>query len=155
MVVTVVGCCGRYGGGINSACSCCVSRANPRLPSAPFPRTRSFLPPFFAPPTPLPYHPPPPPAPLAQPENVLVDTRGNIKLSGFALAGHFLPSRGNDVVNLLHACCGTPDYVAPEVRVGGGCSGSGSGGGDGGGGGGGDGASGSGIRSGVVELEVH
>ncbi|CAN0256229.1 unnamed protein product, partial [Laminaria digitata] len=52
--------------------------------------------------------------PPAQPENVLVDSRGNAKLSGFALAGFFSPS-GDDVANLLHASCGTADYSAPEV----------------------------------------
>lgn len=51
-----------------------------------------------------------------QPENVLLDARGNVKLTGFALAGLFDPSLGDDhVENLLHATCGTPDYTAPEV----------------------------------------
>eukprot|EP00752_Nemacystus_decipiens_P012663 g11217.t1 len=51
-----------------------------------------------------------------KPENVLLDARGNVKLTGFALAGLFDPSLGdNHVENLLHATCGTPDYTAPEV----------------------------------------
>lgn len=62
----------------------------------------------------------PPPLPLAlphpQPENVLLDDHGNVKLTGFALAGLFDPSLGADVTNLLHASCGTPEYAAPEVR---------------------------------------
>lgn len=51
-----------------------------------------------------------------QPENVLLDDRGNVKLTGFALAGIIDPLLGNDVTNLLHATCGTPEYTAPEVR---------------------------------------
>ncbi|CAM9514133.1 unnamed protein product [Pylaiella littoralis] len=50
-----------------------------------------------------------------KPENVLLDKKGGIKLTGFALAGLFDPSIGDDVANLLHATCGTPDYIAPEV----------------------------------------
>lgn len=53
---------------------------------------------------------------VRQPENVLLDARGSVKLTGFALAGLFDPSLGdNNVENLLHATCGTPDYTAPEV----------------------------------------
>lgn len=41
-----------------------------------------------------------------------------MKLTGFALAGLFDPSLGeNHVENLLHATCGTPDYTAPEVSL--------------------------------------
>lgn len=55
---------------------------------------------------------------VMQPENVLLDARGNVKLTGFALAGLFDPSLGdNHVENLLHATCGTPDYAAPEVKL--------------------------------------
>eukprot|EP00903_Cladosiphon_okamuranus_P015952 g14734.t1 len=51
-----------------------------------------------------------------KPENVLLDAKGNVKLTGFALAGLFDPSLGdNHIENLLHATCGTPDYTAPEV----------------------------------------
>ncbi|KAJ1261509.1 hypothetical protein BS78_09G034900 [Paspalum vaginatum] len=47
-----------------------------------------------------------------KPENVLVDRKGNIKISDFglsALAQHL----GND--GLLHTTCGSPNYIAPEV----------------------------------------
>lgn len=51
-----------------------------------------------------------------QPENVLLDKEGEVKLTGFALAGLFDPSIGGHVANLLHATCGTADYAAPEVK---------------------------------------
>lgn len=50
-----------------------------------------------------------------QPENVLLDQHHNVKITGFALAGWFDPSLRDDVANLMHATCGTPDYTAPEV----------------------------------------
>lgn len=53
-----------------------------------------------------------------QPENVILDRRRNVKLTGFALAGLFDPGMGHDVVNLMHLACGTPDYTAPEVSEG-------------------------------------
>ncbi|KAJ8461698.1 hypothetical protein OPV22_034624 [Ensete ventricosum] len=47
-----------------------------------------------------------------KPENVLVDEKGNIKVSDFGLSA--LPQHaGND--GLLHTTCGSPNYVAPEV----------------------------------------
>ncbi|XP_072959371.1 CBL-interacting protein kinase 1-like [Typha angustifolia] len=47
-----------------------------------------------------------------KPENVLVDAKGNIKLSDFGLSA--LPQQlGND--GLLHTTCGSPNYIAPEV----------------------------------------
>jgi 5'-AMP-activated protein kinase catalytic alpha subunit len=47
-----------------------------------------------------------------KPENVLVDRRGNIKISDFGLSA--LPQHlGND--GLLHTTCGSPNYIAPEV----------------------------------------
>ncbi|GAB2289205.1 Son of sevenless 2 [Dionaea muscipula] len=45
-----------------------------------------------------------------KPENLLLDSRGNLKVSDFGLSA--LPSKG---VDLLHTTCGTPNYVAPEV----------------------------------------
>jgi serine/threonine protein kinase len=49
---------------------------------------------------------------LLQPENVLVDRKGNIKISDFGLSA--LPQHlGND--GLLHTTCGSPNYIAPEV----------------------------------------
>ncbi|PAN31176.1 hypothetical protein PAHAL_5G402000 [Panicum hallii] len=47
-----------------------------------------------------------------KPENVLVDRKGNIKISDFGLSA--LPQHlGND--GLLHTTCGSPNYIAPEV----------------------------------------
>uniref|UniRef100_A0A0E0KY78 non-specific serine/threonine protein kinase n=1 Tax=Oryza punctata TaxID=4537 RepID=A0A0E0KY78_ORYPU len=47
-----------------------------------------------------------------KPENVLVDQKGNIKISDFGLSA--LPQHlGND--GLLHTTCGSPNYIAPEV----------------------------------------
>ncbi|TVU17966.1 hypothetical protein EJB05_34028 [Eragrostis curvula] len=47
-----------------------------------------------------------------KPENVLVDRKGNIKISDFGLSA--LPQQlGND--GLLHTTCGSPNYIAPEV----------------------------------------
>ncbi|KAL6006285.1 Son of sevenless 2 [Asimina triloba] len=47
-----------------------------------------------------------------KPENLLLDSDGNIKISDFGLSA--LPQQG---VGLLHTTCGTPNYVAPEVRI--------------------------------------
>ncbi|XP_022760789.1 CBL-interacting serine/threonine-protein kinase 1-like isoform X6 [Durio zibethinus] len=45
-------------------------------------------------------------------ENVLVDAKGNIKISDFGLSA--LPEHfGED--GLLHTICGSPNYVAPEI----------------------------------------
>ncbi|KAL1096437.1 hypothetical protein V6Z11_D06G222700 [Gossypium hirsutum] len=45
-------------------------------------------------------------------ENVLIDAKGNIKISDFGLSA--LPQHiGDD--GLLHTTCGSPNYVAPEV----------------------------------------
>ncbi|CAM9299467.1 unnamed protein product [Ectocarpus sp. 12 AP-2014] len=58
-----------------------------------------------------------------KPENILLDKGGVVKLTGIALAGLFDPSIGDHPANLLHATCGTPDYVAPEVIEGAGYDG--------------------------------
>lgn len=56
-------------------------------------------------------------SPILQPENVLLNKGGVVKLTGFALAGLFDPSIGDHPANLLHTTCGTPDYIAPEVSA--------------------------------------
>lgn len=45
-------------------------------------------------------------------ENVLVDAKGNIKISDFGLSA--LPQHYRDD-GLLHTTCGSPNYVAPEI----------------------------------------
>ncbi|GAB2298584.1 CBL-interacting serine/threonine-protein kinase 20 [Dionaea muscipula] len=47
-----------------------------------------------------------------KPENLLVDEKGNLKISDFGLSALW-ESRKQD--GLLHTTCGTPAYVAPEV----------------------------------------
>ncbi|KAL3532322.1 hypothetical protein ACH5RR_005843 [Cinchona calisaya] len=44
-----------------------------------------------------------------KPQNLLLDSQGNLKISDFGLGE--LPQQG---VDLLHTTCGTPNYVAPE-----------------------------------------
>lgn len=51
-----------------------------------------------------------------KPENILLDGAGNVKISDFGLSN--LYSGGDDeALKLLHTTCGTPNYVAPEVRL--------------------------------------
>lgn len=45
-------------------------------------------------------------------ENILVDAKGNIKISDFGLSA--LPQHFRDD-GLLHTTCGSPNYVAPEI----------------------------------------
>ncbi|KAJ8766436.1 hypothetical protein K2173_022495 [Erythroxylum novogranatense] len=47
-------------------------------------------------------------------ENVLVDTKGNIKITDFGLSA--LPQHFRDD-GLLHTTCGSPNYVAPEILL--------------------------------------
>ncbi|OVA16646.1 Protein kinase domain [Macleaya cordata] len=47
-----------------------------------------------------------------KPENVLVDAKGNLKISDFGLSA--LPQHFRDD-GLLHTTCGSPNYVAPEI----------------------------------------
>ena len=42
-----------------------------------------------------------------QPENMLLDSQGHIKITDFGFAKH--------VVNRTYTLCGTPDYLAPEI----------------------------------------
>src|SRR4051812_38038302 len=50
-----------------------------------------------------------------QPENLLVDERGRLKISDFGLSA--LSSNGQGDAQVLHTACGTPNYVAPEVLM--------------------------------------
>ncbi|KAM0852510.1 hypothetical protein ACQ4PT_051708 [Festuca glaucescens] len=47
---------------------------------------------------------------LHEPENLLLDSQGNLKISDFGLSAW--PAQG---ATLLRTTCGTPNYVAPEV----------------------------------------
>ncbi|KAH8517026.1 hypothetical protein H0E87_005109 [Populus deltoides] len=49
---------------------------------------------------------------FVQPENLLLDSRGVLKVSDFGLSALSQQLRGD---GLLHTACGTPNYVAPEV----------------------------------------
>eukprot|EP01018_Ginkgo_biloba_P023343 Gb_01155 [translate_table: standard] len=49
-----------------------------------------------------------------QPENLLLDAKGNLKISDFGLSALSQQVRED---GLLHTTCGTPNYVAPEVIV--------------------------------------
>ncbi|KAG8079589.1 hypothetical protein GUJ93_ZPchr0007g5187 [Zizania palustris] len=49
-----------------------------------------------------------------KPENVLVDAKGNIKVSDFGLSA--LP-QNQQKDGLLHTTCGSPNYIAPEVLL--------------------------------------
>jgi serine/threonine protein kinase len=54
-----------------------------------------------------------------QPENLLLDGNGNLKISDFGLSALNLGGDGDaqeSRAELLHTTCGTPNYVAPEVR---------------------------------------
>eukprot|EP01098_Paradermamoeba_levis_P012235 TRINITY_DN5308_c0_g1_i3.p1 TRINITY_DN5308_c0_g1~~TRINITY_DN5308_c0_g1_i3.p1 ORF type:complete len:190 (+),score=39.47 TRINITY_DN5308_c0_g1_i3:391-960(+) len=44
-----------------------------------------------------------------KPENLLLDSHGNLKLTDFGLSSLY------STQGLMLTCCGTPDYVAPEV----------------------------------------
>ena len=48
-----------------------------------------------------------------KPENILLDDSGNLKLSDFGLATVF---RHQNKTRILTTPCGTPPYLAPEVR---------------------------------------
>lgn len=48
----------------------------------------------------------------SQPENLLLDAKGSLKISDFGLSA--LPQQFR-ADGLLHTTCGTPNYVAPEV----------------------------------------
>lgn len=50
----------------------------------------------------------PPPPPHTQPENLLLDERGHLKLTDFGFAKAIGPRR-------TYTLCGTPDYLAPEI----------------------------------------
>jgi serine/threonine protein kinase len=51
---------------------------------------------------------------------LLLDAEGNIKISDFGLSALYVgdaDEEGPARAELLHTTCGTPNYVAPEVRV--------------------------------------
>lgn len=53
-----------------------------------------------------------------QPENLLLDEQGNLKISDFGLSALYVGDADGDGASrtqLLHTTCGTPNYVAPEV----------------------------------------
>jgi len=50
-----------------------------------------------------------------KPENLLLDERGNLKISDFGLSALYEGGEGASREELLHTTCGTPNYVAPEV----------------------------------------
>jgi len=53
-----------------------------------------------------------------KPENLLLDKRGNLKISDFGLSTLYVgdaEAEGQQRAELLHTTCGTPNYVAPEV----------------------------------------
>lgn len=52
-----------------------------------------------------------------KPENLLLDSEGNLKISDFGLSALYEGDPNADEhERLLHTTCGTPNYVAPEVR---------------------------------------
>ena len=50
---------------------------------------------------------------FAQPENLLLDSRGGVKLSDFGWAVHAMPPHHHERLTM----CGTPEYAAPEMLV--------------------------------------
>ena len=50
---------------------------------------------------------------FGQPENLLLDSRGRVKLSDFGWAVHAVPTHHHERLTM----CGTPEYAAPEMLV--------------------------------------
>lgn len=53
-----------------------------------------------------------------KPENLLLDEQGDLKISDFGLSALYEgdDDGGSSRSQLLHTTCGTPNYVAPEVK---------------------------------------
>ncbi len=51
-----------------------------------------------------------------KPENVLLDSNGNLKITDFGLSKIGLES--NDSNEKTYSFCGTPEYLAPEIIMG-------------------------------------
>jgi len=50
-----------------------------------------------------------------KPENLLLDEKGDLKVSDFGLSALYTGGDEASRTELLHTTCGTPNYVAPEV----------------------------------------
>jgi serine/threonine protein kinase len=48
-----------------------------------------------------------------KPENVLLDSRGNVRLTDFGLSKEGVSSHSSGATSF----CGTPEYIAPEVLL--------------------------------------
>jgi serine/threonine protein kinase len=54
-------------------------------------------------------------APCTQPENLLLDAQGYLKVVDFGFAIQIPFRKGGDIVDRTFTLCGTPEYLAPEL----------------------------------------